>query len=59
MVPQGSVLGPVFFVIYINEIDSYVSSKILNFADDTKIVSVVNSPDGVKQLIQNLVDLRR
>ena len=40
-VPQESVLGPVLFVIYINDIDSYVSSKILKFSDDTKIVGVV------------------
>ena len=47
------------FVIYINDIDSYVSSKILEFADDTKIVGVVRSPEGVKQLRQDLVDLYR
>ena len=42
--PQGSVLGPVLFVIYINDIDSYASSKTLKFAEDTKIVGVVSSP---------------
>ena len=45
------------FVIYINDIDSYVSSKILKFAEDTKIEGVVSSPEGVKQLRQDLVDL--
>ena len=47
------------FVIYINDIDSYVSFKILKFADDTNIVDVVSGPEGVKQLRQDLVDLYR
>ena len=58
-VPVGSVLGPVLFVIYINDIDSYVSSKILKFADDTKIVDVVSRTEGLMQLRQDLVDLYR
>ena len=58
-VSQGSVMGPVLFVIYINDIDSYVSFKILKFADDTNIVDVVSSPEGIKQLRQDLVDLYR
>ena len=36
-VPQGSVLHPLLFLIYMNDIDESVGCKILKFADDTKI----------------------
>jgi len=44
-VQQGSVLGPVLFVLYINDIVDTVNSKILKFADDTKIYNRVDSID--------------
>ena len=41
-VPQGSVLGPLFFNIYINDIPSIVDCPTLMFADNTKFIGKLN-----------------
>jgi len=38
-----AVLGPVLFLIFINDIDNGLSSNVLKFADDTKVFSVIDS----------------
>ena len=43
-VPQGSVLGPLLFLIYINDLERNIKSNIRFFAEDTMLFSVVNDP---------------
>ena len=40
-VPQGSVLGPLLFVIYINDLPDYVGCECKMYADDSKLISVM------------------
>ena len=51
-VPQGSVLGPILFLIYINDLEDDISSKVLTFADDTKVFRKVTNDTDKQSLIK-------
>ena len=59
-VPQGSVLGPLLFILYTSELFSILENKLIGYADDSTLMAVVPSPGFRVTVAESLIrDLGR
>ena len=52
-VPQGSVLGPILFILYVNDFPDIIKSVLRIFADDAKIYQTTDKSDILQDDLQN------
>jgi len=52
--PQGSILGPNLFTVFVNDLDSDVVIRVWKFADDAKMIGNVGTVEGVHEFREDL-----
>ena len=53
--PQGSVFGPLLFLLYISDLFSILENKLIGYADDSTLMAVVPSPSVRVAVAESLI----
>ena len=57
-IPQGTVLGPTLFILFVSDVPETVKSIVSMFADDTKMYRTLNNETDVNTLQQDLNNIQ-
>ena len=59
MFPQGTVLGPLLFLLYVKDLPANLQSSVSLFADDALLYGIISNEDDCNRLQDDLLELER
>jgi len=57
--PHGSILGPILFTVFVNDLECDVVNRVWKFADDVKIIGNKGTVEGVREFMEDLTRMEK